>query len=88
MDLIQILNQNYFFLVPVLWVIGYALKQTPRVPDWSIIWYLFGISLVLAWIAFGLNIDAITNGIIATGVALFGHQSLKQTLEGLNSGKK
>lgn len=86
MDIIQFLNQNYYFLVPVLWVIGYALKKTPRVPDWSIIWFLFGISLVLAWIAFGFNIDAITNGILAAGTAVFGHQTLKQTMEGFGSG--
>ncbi|WP_053366350.1 phage holin family protein [Bacillus sp. FJAT-27245] len=85
MDFIQILNQNYYFLVPVLWIIGFALKKTPRVPDWSIIWFLFGISLVLAWIAFGFNIDAIINGIIAAGTAVFGHQAWKQSLEGLDS---
>ncbi|RDU38768.1 hypothetical protein DRW41_04200 [Neobacillus piezotolerans] len=88
MDLIKLLNQNYYFLVPALWVIGYALKKTPRVPDWSIIWYLFGISLVLAWIAFGFNVDAILNGILAAGAAVFGHQTLKQTMESLDSRKK
>ncbi|WP_409275958.1 phage holin family protein [Neobacillus sp. SCS-31] len=88
LDFIQFLNQNYYFLVPVLWVIGYALKQTPRVPDWSIIWYLFGISVVLAWIAFGFSIDAIINGLMAAGTAVFGHQTLKQTIEGLKSGNE
>lgn len=86
-DFLQFLNENYFFLVPVLWIIGYALKQTPSIPDWSIIWILFAISLFLACFAFGLNIQAITNGIIATGVAVFGQQAVKQTLEAKNRRK-
>ncbi|CEG26961.1 phage holin family protein [Bacillus sp. B-jedd] len=86
-DFLQFLNENYFFLVPVLWIIGYALKQTPSIPDWSIIWILFAISLFLACFAFGLNIQAITNGIIATGVAVFGQQAVKQTLEAKNKRK-
>ncbi|WP_331457328.1 phage holin family protein [Bacillus sp. FJAT-18017] len=90
MDLLQFLNENYFFLVPVLWVIGYALKQTPKVPDWAIIWVLFGLSLVLAGLGFGYTIEAITNGIIATGVAVFGQQAVKQLAEAksLKSKKK
>ncbi|RHW38021.1 hypothetical protein D1B31_14660 [Neobacillus notoginsengisoli] len=83
-DFLQFLNENYYFLVPVLWIIGYALKQTPHIPDWSIIWVLFAISLFLACFAFGLNVQAITNGIVATGVAVFGQQAVKQTLEAVN----
>ncbi|OCA81509.1 hypothetical protein A8F94_21775 [Bacillus sp. FJAT-27225] len=83
MDLFKFLNENYFFLVPVLWIIGYALKQTPWVPDWAIIWILFAFSLVLACMGFGFNVEAITNSILATGVAVFGHQAVKQFNEGM-----
>lgn len=80
MDIIDFLNQNYFFLVPVLWIIGYAVKQTPFIPDWAIIWILLGISLGIGTFAFGLTADAITNAVIAAGVAVFGHQMFKQTI--------
>lgn len=80
MDIINFLNQNYFFLVPVLWVIGYAIKQTPFIPDWAIIWIILGISLGIGTFAFGLSVDAITNAVIAAGVAVFGHQMFKQTI--------
>ncbi len=66
-------------LVPGLWVLGFALKQTPHVPDWSIIWILTAVSLVFGWVAFGLTYEAIMNSIVAAGVAVFGHQLFKQT---------
>ncbi|MFT8322797.1 MAG: phage holin family protein [Bacillus sp. (in: firmicutes)] len=79
MDLLKsYLNENYYGLIPVLWVIGYALKQTPKIPDWLIIWILLAISILLGTFAYGFTFDAITNGIIAVGVAVLGHQMLKQ----------
>jgi len=72
---------HYYILVPVLWVIGYALKQTPIIPDWSIIWILLLASSVLATFAYGFTFEAITNGIIAAGVSVFGHQLAKQTIQ-------
>nr|WP_254119450.1 phage holin family protein [Bacillus sp. FJAT-29790] len=75
-------------LVPALWVLGFALKQTPAVPNWTIIWVLLLVSIAFACLAFGLSIEALINGIIAAGVAVLGHQMIKQTLLGNGSGKK
>lgn len=80
MELLDFLNQNYYMLVPALWVIGYALKQTPKIPDWTIVWILLGISVGLGAFAYGFSIEALTNGIIAAGVAVLGHQMFKQTV--------
>lgn len=88
MELIDFLNQNYYMLVPALWVIGYALKQTPRVPDWTIIWILLGISLAIGTITFGFSGEGVINGVIAAGVAVLGHQMFKQTTGARASRKK
>ncbi|MDP4170599.1 MAG: phage holin family protein [Bacillota bacterium] len=80
MDLLQYMNKNYYLLVPALWVIGFALKQTPHVPDWSIIWILILAALSLATFAFGINYEAILNGIIASGIAVLGHQYFIQRI--------
>ncbi|AGK53281.1 hypothetical protein B1NLA3E_07595 [Bacillus sp. 1NLA3E] len=79
MDLLQFLNENYFMLIPVLWVLGFALKQTPHVPNWSIIWILTVVSLVFGCVSFGFTYEAIMNSIVAAGVAVYGHQLFKQT---------
>jgi hypothetical protein len=87
LDLLQYLNENYLMLVPVLWILGFALKQTPHIPDWSIIWIISGVSLVIGWFAFGFSFEAFANGIIASGISVFGHQLYKQTKQ-INSNKK
>ncbi|WP_026584099.1 phage holin family protein [Bacillus sp. J33] len=88
MNLLDFLSQNYYMLVPALWVIGYALKQTPFIPDWSILWILVMISVTTGSIAFGFSIEGVINGIIAAGVAVLGHQMMKQTIEGASARKK
>lgn len=79
MELFNFLNGNYYVLVPALWVIGFALKYTPRIPDWSIIWILLFLSVGTGIFTFGFSFDALTNGVIAAGIAVFGHQMMKQT---------
>lgn len=79
MDLLSYLNQNYLMLVPALWVLGFALKQTPAIPDWSIIWVILFVSILIGSLAFGFSFSGLINGIIAAGVAVLGHQMLKQT---------
>lgn len=80
MDLLSLLNENYLFLVPALWAIGFALKKTPKVPDWAIIWVLFLLSELGAVLKYGLNAESLVSGIVAAGVAVFGHQLIKQTI--------
>ncbi|PFG13079.1 phage holin family protein [Bacillus sp. es.036] len=79
MDLQQFIQENYLFLVPALWVIGTALKKTPKVPDWSIIWVLIFISIFIATLSFGFNTEALVNAIVASGISVMGHQLYKQT---------
>ena len=80
LDLLQHLNQNYLMLVPALWVLGFALKQTPRIPNWSIIWIIGAVSLALAFVSYGFHIEAFVNGITAAGISVFGHQLVKNSM--------
>ena len=79
MDLIDFLSSDYVVIIPALWILGFALKQTPKVPDWSIIWILTFFALTISILFFGFSLESITNGIIAAGTAVYGHQMIKQT---------
>jgi hypothetical protein len=78
--LLEFLNQNYYMMVPALWVIGYGLKHTPKVPDWTILWILLAVSISFGSFAFGFSTEGILNGVVAAGVAVLGHQMFKQTM--------
>jgi hypothetical protein len=66
-------------LVPALWVLGFALKKTPHIPDWLIIWILLVVSVAASSFVLGFDFNGIANGFICTGAAVTTHQSIKQT---------
>ncbi len=65
-------------LVPVLWVIGYSIKQLNVIKNKYIpvILILAGIILSLAYL--GVSIESGFQGVLTAAVAVFGHQLLKQ----------
>jgi hypothetical protein len=73
----EYINENYYVFIPVLWVIGYALKQTPFISNWLIIWILLAFSILLGTFAYGFTVSAVINGILVTGVAVLGHQIMQ-----------
>lgn len=69
-------------VVAVLLLLGYFLKRTPRVQDWSIPWLLTLAGIVLACgILQAVTVESIVQGILAAGVASLTHQLWKQTTE-------
>lgn len=81
MELIEFVSENYYILIPVLWVIGEFLKSTPKVPDWMIPWILLVLGVVIS-IATALQTpltEAIIQGVIVAGLAVFANELIKQT---------
>lgn len=86
MDYIQYIKPEMFVLVPVLWLIGLALKKTPKMQDWLIPYILGGVSIFLCgiWVsvAEGLNplsiFTAFTQGILVAGTSVWGNQLVRQ----------
>ena len=85
MDLIQYIVDEALIIVPVLWVVGVFLKQTPFIPNWAIVWVLLFLGVTLTMALLGVSIFSLMQGILVTGAAVMGHQLLKQTLKGFNS---
>ena len=78
------LLQNYLLeealiIIPVLLIIGKVMKQTPQIRNWLIPYILlfFGITFTIYLI--GTNVEAILQGILLTGTAVYGNQLFKQT---------
>lgn len=66
-------------VVPALMIIGYALKRTPKIADWMIVWILLLIGVIASVFTLGLTVSGIANGVIAAGAAITTHQAYKQT---------
>jgi hypothetical protein len=65
--------------VPVLIIIGFALKKTPKVQDWTIVWAVLVLGAIGGLLAIGLTIEGFANGVIAGGLAVATHQAYSQT---------
>lgn len=72
--------EEALIVVPVLWVLGRFIKKS-QMPDSYIVWILLvlGVGFTL-WIM-GISPEAVMQGVLVTGAAVFGHQLLKQTAE-------
>lgn len=77
MDLVVI--DELLFIVPTLWCIGCWLKNTPNIKDWCIPYILSVFSIIGAICVCGLTVQAVANGVVAVGIAVFGNQIYKQT---------
>lgn len=72
------LHQSLVLVVPALLIIGFVMKQTPKCPDWAIIWAILVLGTIAGIITIGATVNGVTNGIIAAGLAITSNQVYKQ----------
>lgn len=77
------INPVMLGVVLALWFIGTGLKQTPKVPNWAILWILSTLGVLAGLAVVGLSADGFIQGILAAALAIFGHQAVKQTATGI-----
>jgi hypothetical protein len=78
MDFSKFIVDQALILIPVLYIIGLMLKNLKSIPDKYIplILLVVGVGMSLALI--GINAQAIIQGVLVTGVAVFTNQLIKQ----------
>lgn len=77
----QLIDPKLLIVVAACWVFGYVLKQTPRVPNWSIVYMVTAAALGLTVWLIGWGPEAVIQGVLAGAFAVFGHQIVKQAKE-------
>lgn len=78
-NFVDYLEPNAVILVVALYAVGLLLKQTTLLKDKYIPLLLLTLSLIASISQYGITINAIYQGIIATAVAVFTHQIYKQS---------
>jgi len=66
-------------VVLACWCLGFALKRTPFVPDWTIVYAVTALAVVLVGIGEGWSVRSAVRGILCGALAVYGHQLVKQT---------
>lgn len=74
----ELIDPRLLIVVAACWVLGFVLKQTPRVPDWSIVYIVVLIAMALSVGLIGWSVEAVIQGVLAGAFAVFGHQAVKQ----------
>lgn len=82
MDLLQeyILDEA-LILIPVLFILGQIIKETPRFYDWIIPYILLIVGIVASFFLVGFDIHGFIQGILVSGAAVFGNELIKQAIE-------
>ncbi|MBR1810275.1 MAG: phage holin family protein [Clostridia bacterium] len=78
MNLLNYITDKALLLLPALSVLGYMLKNSQKVADKWIPLLLLPCGIAGALALCGVSVDAVLQGILLTGAAVYGHQIYKQ----------
>ena len=78
MQVLSYILDKALILIPVLYVIGMILKGIQKIPNKYIPLILLPIGILGAIGLMGISVDAVIQGILVTGVAVYGNQLFKQ----------
>lgn len=77
--ILELIEPRFLIVVAVCWAIGVIVKQTPRVPDWTIVYIVTLVAVLLTIWLIGLSAESVIQGILCGSFAVYGHQLIKQS---------
>ena len=77
----EFIIEQALIVIPVLLILGKIIKGTDLIKDKFIPIFLLGTGIAFAIALIGVSVDAIIQGILVAGAAVFGHQLVKQSKE-------
>ena len=66
----QFIVSEALIMVPVLYIVGIFLRQTPKIPFWTHAWIKSAFGVTACMIYFGPSITSFVQGILVTGAAV------------------
>lgn len=78
MGILEYIVEQGLILIPMLNILGEMIKESKRIPDKYIplILLVFGVAGSVGLM--GLTAEAVVQGVLVTGAAVYGHQIFKQ----------
>lgn len=81
MEITKYLAENMLPLVPFLYVVGMILKDTEIIKDKYIPLILLPVGVLFSLLITGLSPDGVIQGVLATGITVYGNQVIKQLFD-------
>lgn len=78
MDVMNFILDNALIFIPVIYILGSMLKGTEHVPDKYIPIILLPIGIALSIFSTGVSVDAVVQGVLVVGAAVYANQVKKQ----------
>ena len=88
MDITEYIRPDALILIPVLYIIGMFLRQTPRIPFWSHSWIKVIFAVIACLLHYGYRIESVIQGILVTGAAVLSRDLLSITVNGIDQRKQ
>ena len=88
MDITEYIRPDAVILIPVLYIIGMFLRQTPRIPFWSHSWIKVIFAVIACLLHYGYRIESVIQGILVTGAAVLSRDLLSITVNGIDQRKQ
>jgi len=79
--LTEYLLEEALIIIPVLFILGKIIKDTPRFQDWIIPYMLLIVGVILSFLMLGFDVHAFIQGVLVSGAAVFGNELIKQAVE-------
>ncbi|QHW30326.1 hypothetical protein GZH47_05355 [Paenibacillus rhizovicinus] len=83
-NLQDLIDPSLYIVLVACWVLGYILKKTPRVPDWTIVYVITLFAVVVTLFTLGFEVKSVLQGIITGAVSVYGSQLIKQAQKGVS----
>lgn len=78
MEIIKYVTEQALVLIPALYIIGLIIKGTEKIANKYIPLVLLPLGIVGAIALMGLSAKSVVQGVLITGVTVYGDQILKQ----------
>lgn len=76
--IVNLIDPSLLVVVAVCWVLGFIIKQTPNVPNWSIVYIVSAFAITAVLLLQGITVQAVLQGILCGAVSVYGHQLVTQ----------
>jgi biotin transporter BioY len=81
--IIQLLDPKLLIVLAACWVFGFILKRTPKVPNWSIVYFVSCLAMVSSVMILGISTLSVLQGLITGAAAVYGYELAKNTAKGI-----